>query len=81
MEKALVFEAWREEYEVNDRVVNSSYTVRDLIEFLEQFDGNTKVLLSHDNGYTYGHLGVNVDEYVKAPISGEYVKVEGWEVW
>lgn len=31
-------------------------TVRELIEYLEQFDDDTKVYLSNDNGYTYGNI-------------------------
>ena len=31
-------------------------TVRELIDFLEQLDEDAKVVLSHDNGYTYGWL-------------------------
>jgi hypothetical protein len=31
-------------------------TVGELIEYLEQFDEDTKVYLSNDNGYTYGSI-------------------------
>lgn len=31
-------------------------TVSELIEFLEQFDGETEVFLKHDGGYTYGSI-------------------------
>ena len=34
-------------------------TVREMIEFLEQFDEDMEVYLSNDNGYTYG----SIDEY------------------
>ena len=31
-------------------------TVRDLIEFLKEFDEDTKVYLKNDGGYTYGNI-------------------------
>jgi hypothetical protein len=31
-------------------------TVSELIEYLEQFDGNTPVFLKNDGGYTYGSI-------------------------
>ena len=34
-------------------------TVRELIDYLEQFDEDMKVYLKNDNGYTYG----NITEY------------------
>ena len=33
-----------------------TFTVGELIEFLEQFDEDTPVYLSNDNGYTYGNI-------------------------
>lgn len=33
-----------------------TFTVGELIEFLEQFDEDTPVYLSNDNGYTYGSI-------------------------
>ena len=33
-------------------------TVQELIEYLEQFDGDTEIFLKSDGGYTYG----NIDE-------------------
>jgi hypothetical protein len=31
-------------------------TVGELIEYLEQFDYETEIYLSNDNGYTYGNI-------------------------
>ena len=31
-------------------------TVRELIDFLEQYDDDTPVYLKNDNGYTYGNI-------------------------
>ena len=33
-----------------------TFTVGELIAFLEQFDENTQVFLQNDNGYTYGNI-------------------------
>lgn len=34
----------------------NTLTVQELIEILEQYDGDMPVYLSHDNGYTYGSI-------------------------
>ena len=36
--------------------IKNTMTVGDLIRFLEQYDEDTKVYLSNDNGYTYGSI-------------------------
>lgn len=36
--------------------VRSTMTVGELIALLEEFDEDTPVILSHDNGYTYGGI-------------------------
>ncbi len=56
MEKYVVkIEAQREAYSIGG-VMRRTMTVRELIEQLEQFDDDTPVILSHDNGYTYGGI-------------------------
>ena len=40
--------------------VERTMTVRELIEYLEQFEDNAKVFLKNDNGYTYG--GITPDD-------------------
>lgn len=42
-------------------------TVRELIEYLEQFDDATEVFLKHDNGYTYGSIRELDFEEVETP--------------
>ena len=37
----------------------NTMTVAELIEYLEQFDGETEIYLSNDNGYTYGSITYN----------------------
>ena len=36
--------------------INRTMTVRELIEYLQQFDEETQVYLRNDNGYTYGGI-------------------------
>ncbi len=40
----------------NTEQCGKTMTVGELIEYLEQFDSETKVYLSNDNGYTYGSI-------------------------
>ena len=46
-------------------------TVAELIEILQEFDGDTKVYLRNDNGYTYGSITEN-DIYEENEESEEY---------
>ena len=51
MEKILIH-ASREAYGLED--IRRTMTVADLISYLEDFDEDTPVYISNDNGYTYG---------------------------
>ena len=53
----VIIEAKREGYGTDQ--VYRTMTVGDLIAYLEQFNENAKVYLSHDNGYTYGGITEN----------------------
>lgn len=55
MRRALVFEASRDGYGI-DQIARNAMTVGDLLGILQDFDEDTLVVLSHDNGYTYGSL-------------------------
>lgn len=55
MAKVLTIEARRSVYRPED-IINRTYTVRDLIEYLEQFDGNLPVVIQNDGGYTFGAI-------------------------
>lgn len=60
-QRVIKIEAKREGYSINQ--VSNTMTVGELIAYLEQFDENDKVYLSHDNGYTYGGIHYNdIDE-------------------
>lgn len=55
MRNAIVFEAERRGYGI-DQIADRAMTVGELISILEDYDEDTLVVLSHDNGYTYGSL-------------------------
>ena len=50
----LTINAHREGYAPDQ--IASTMTVGELIEFLNNFDEDEKIYLSHDNGYTYGGI-------------------------
>lgn len=71
MEKqVVVISAEREGYSFEQ--IRSTMTAGELIEYLEQFDEDAQVYLSHDNGYTYG--GITWDR-----ITEEYTEDEDAE--
>ena len=53
MEK-LLFQTFREGYAVDQ--IRKTMTVGELIEFLGNYDEDTPIYLSFDNGYTYGGI-------------------------
>ena len=53
MEK-LIYSTFREGYGIDQ--VNRTMTAGELINFLAQYDEDTPIYLSFDNGYTYGGL-------------------------
>ncbi len=54
MEYDLLLEAKRENYGLSQ--IEHTMTVSELIEYLERYDGDQKVYISNDNGYTYGAI-------------------------
>ncbi len=50
----LFIEGRREGY-ATDQIIRTM-TVGEMIEYLKQFDEETKVYLNNDNGYTYGSI-------------------------
>lgn len=68
MDKQVVLiEAQREGYALNQ--ITSTMTVGELIDYLEQYEDDVQVYLSHDGGYTYG--GIRAKD-----ISDEWVNDE-----
>lgn len=53
MEK-LLYHTFREGYGVNQ--IKKTMTVGELIDFLSDYDEDTPIYLSFDNGYTYGGI-------------------------
>lgn len=54
MKEVLKIEARREGYSFDQ--VGRTMTVGELIEVLQNYDEDTPIYLSHDNGYTYGGI-------------------------
>ncbi len=54
MNNAVMIESNRTGY--TTKQCGRTFTVGELIEFLEQFDEELPVYLSYDNGYTYGSI-------------------------
>lgn len=52
--KAIVIKAIREGYAPCQ--IRSTMTAAELINILEQYDADSPVYLSHNNGYTYGGI-------------------------
>ena len=55
MEKIVTLLTSRDEYDIR-RASESSMTVRELIDELENYPSNAKVVFSNDRGYTYGYI-------------------------
>lgn len=73
---AIVVEVSREGYGI-DQIERSAMTVRELIEQLEQYDDDDIVVLSHDNGYTYGTVSFDdVTVFEKNEETDEWEKEE-----
>ena len=53
MEK-LIFNTFREGYGIDQ--IRKTMTVGELINFLSDYDEDTPIYLSFDNGYTYGSI-------------------------
>ena len=53
MEK-LIYSTFREGYGIDQ--INRTMTAGELINFLAQYDEDTPIYLSFDNGYTYGSV-------------------------
>lgn len=55
--KRLIYQTFREGYGIDQ--IRRTVTVGELIEFLGNYDENTPIYLSFDNGYTYGGITEN----------------------
>ena len=68
MKTAIVFEAFREGYGIDQ--IQHPVTVGELRALLEDLDDDTLFVLSHDNGYTYGSLSRRAT--IREEREGEY---------
>lgn len=57
--KDLILEANRTGYGTDQ--INHTMTIGELMAFLQDFDEDTKIYISNDNGYTYG--GINYNDF------------------
>ena len=64
----LMIAAEREGYSTDQ--IRNTMTVGELIAYLEQFDEDEPVYLSHDRGYTYG--GITEDRFDEIEEEEEY---------
>lgn len=72
---ALVFEASREAYSINQAADRDAMTVGELLQILDDYDEDDLILLSHDRGYTYGTLHAHEMTPYDEKEDGEW---EGW---
>lgn len=54
MESSIIIEVTRDGYSTNQ--INNPITVAELRAFLEDYDDDTPIFLSHDSGYTFGTI-------------------------
>lgn len=67
--KALIIDAKREEYSIFQ--IRWTLTVGELKDLLEEYDDETPIYLSHDDGYTYGGISSNGIEEIDTDDNDE----------
>lgn len=79
MNKALVFEASREGYGIDQ--IRNVVTVGELKAMLADMDDDMMFVLSHDNGYTYGSISrvASIREEAEGEYGTEYNEID--EAW
>lgn len=63
MQEVIIINAQRNGYSPSQ--TGQTLTAAELIEILQEYDENTPIFLSHDNGYTYGSIrerDISLDE-------------------
>ena len=56
MEQIVILKTSRDEYDIRESA-KVSYSIEELIERLENFPKDAKIVFSNDNGYTFGCIG------------------------
>ena len=65
----VIISAHRQAYGIDDVLEKGTMTVGELVKYLEEnFDEDSPLVLSHDNGYTYGALD---EDYFRDTEVGE----------
>ena len=79
---AIVFGAMRSGYGI-DQIADEAMTVGQLKEMLTDIDDDVMIVLSHDNGYTYGSLSFVADlrEERDGEYGIEYESIEEMRLW
>lgn len=71
---ALVFEAERSHYSIQQQEDSGrTMTVGDLIGILQDFNEDDLIIISHDNGFTYGTL--STPDYYEKEDGGEWIQM------
>ena len=74
MRRAIVFEAKRSGYGI-DQIAEKAMTVQELRKFLEDYDDDDLIVLSHDKGYTYGSISKFMSADYEEDEDGEWERV------
>ena len=70
----VIISAHRQAYGIDDILKAGTMTVGELIEYLqENFNEDSPLVLSHDNGYTYGALDENYFSDTEVGEDGEEI--------
>ena len=77
VERVIVFEAKRDGYSI-DQVANYAMTVGELISYLEDYEEDDVVIISHDNGYTFGSLSWRYESIADEDGHFEEEKSDWW---
>lgn len=79
MRSAVVFEAERTGYAI-EQIANGAMTVGELRGILEDFSDDDLVVMSHDNGYTFGSLSSSLMQESYEDEDGEWSETN-FSIW
>lgn len=75
--KIVIISAHRQAYRIDNVLKHSTMTVGELVKFLEEnFDEDSPLILSHDNGYTYGALDADYFREAEVGEDGEEIEAK-----
>ena len=82
MEKIAILKTNRSEYSIKE-AADQSLTVRELIDYLENnLDMDSRIVISNDNGYTYGYIRESVvdEEFLEEEPEEEDLEMQRDEI-